>query len=332
MRYGPGGVVRSRRRGTVAGMNAKNTTNPFRFGMQVDAPLPGLDWLDSARKVEDSGFSSLLMPDHFEGQFGPIAALSAAAAVTTTLKIGALVFGNDYRHPVILAKEMATIDQISGGRLELGLGAGWMRTDYDKAGMNYDRPGLRIDRMIESLEVIRKCWGPDQFDYQGEHYQLAGYDGMPKPVADGGPPIIIGGGGPRMLGVAATYADVVGVTANLRAGEIGPEAIADSAPDAYDTKVARVREVAGDRHIELSSLTMATIVTDDREGQIEGLAAMFGMPAEVLSKSPAVLVGDVDDICDALVERRERWGFSYVVVQADAGDGFNEVVARLAGS
>jgi len=318
--------------GTVTAMNAKNSPNPFRFGMHVDAPLPGLDWLDSARKVEDSGYSSMLMPDHFEGQFGPIAALSAAAAVTTTLKIGALVFGNDYRHPVILAKEMATIDQISGGRLEMGLGAGWMRTDYDKAGMSYDRPGLRIDRMIESLEVIRKCWGPDPFDYQGEHYQFAGYDGMPKPVAAGGPPLIIGGGGPRMLGVAATYADVVGVTANLAAGEIGPEAIADSAPEAYDKKVARVREVAGDRPIELSSLTMATIVTDDREGQVEGLAAMFGMPAEVLSKSPAVLVGDVDNICDALVERRERWGFSYVVVQADAGDGFTEVIARLAGS
>lgn len=306
------------------------THAPFRFGLQAHAPLAGLDWLDSARKVEDQGYGTLFMPDHFTEQWGPIASLSAAAAVTTTLKVGALVFGNDYRHPVTLAKEMASIDRISGGRLEMGLGAGWMRTDYDQAGMSYDRPGLRIERMVESLEIIKRCWSDGPVDFEGEHYTITGYDGLPKPEGD--IPILIGGGGPRMLGVAAEHADIVGITANLKAGEIGPDAIADSTPEAYDAKLSRVRQVAGDRPREYSSLTFATIVTDDRAGQIEGLSQMFGMPAEVLADSPAVLVGDVDEICDALVERRERWGFNYIVVQDGTDDRFSEVVARLTGT
>ena len=313
-------------------MTATQPPHRFRFGIQVNTPLPGLSWLDSARKVEDQGYSTLFMPDHFTEQWGPIAALSAAAAATTTLKVGALVFGNDYRHPVVLAKEMATIDQISGGRLEMGLGAGWMRTDYDQAGMSYDRPGMRIDRMIESLEVMRKCWAGEAFDYHGEFYDISGYNAMPKPANPAGPPILIGGGGPRMLGVAATHADIVGITANLKAGEVGPDAIADSMPEAYDAKAARVQAAAGDRNPELSSLTMATVVTDDRAGQIEGLSQLFGAPTELLSKSPAVLVGSVDEICKTLVERRDRWGFNYVVVQANAGDAFAEVVARLSGT
>ena len=306
------------------------THAPFRFGMQVHAPLAGLSWLDSARKIEDQGYDSLLMPDHFGEQWSPIAALSGAAAVTTQLKVGALVFGNDYRHPVILAKEMATLDRMSDGRVEFGIGAGWMRTDYDQSGMSYDRPGKRIDRMIESLEIVKKCWAGESFSYEGEHYTIDGYDGHPKPERD--IPIIIGGGGPRMLGVAAEHADIVGITANLKAGEIGPDAIADSMPEAYDAKVARVREVAGDRPREFSSLAFATIVTDDRAGQIAGLSAMFGMPEEAVAASPAVIVGDVDEICDILVERRERWGFNYVVVQDGIDDRFAEVVARLAGS
>lgn len=283
--------------------------------------------------AEDLGFSTLFVPDHFTTQYAPIASLSSAAAVTSTLKVGALVFGNDYRHPVTMAKEMATLDNISEGRLEFGLGAGWMRTDYDQAGMEYDRPGVRIDRFLESLAIIRKCWEGEPFDFAGEHYQIEGYDGFPKPYTPGGPPVIIGGGGPRMLGIAARNADIVGVTANLKSGEIGADATADSMPDRYDAKIARVRDAAGDRAIEMSSLTMTSIITDDRDGALAGMAELFGASVEDVSDSPALLVGSVDQIVDTLIERRERWGFSYVVVQDDGKhEEFAQVVARLTGT
>ncbi len=296
-----------------------------------------MSWLDSARYAEQQGYSSMLIPDHFHHQYGPVSALAAAAAVTTELKVGALVFGNDYRHPVTLAKEMATLDQISEGRCEFGLGAGWMRTDYEQSGITYDRPGLRIDRLIESLAIIKGCWAPEPFDFAGEHYTITGYDGHPKPWTESGPPIIVGGGGPRMLGVAAEHADIVGVTANLRAGEVGVDAIADSMPSAYDRKVARLRECAGDRidDLEISSLTMNTTITDDRDGALGFFAEMFNTSVADVAQTPALLVGSVSQIVDSLQERRERWGFNYVVVQQDGGQGmehFPKVVAALAGT
>lgn len=310
---------------------------PFRFGLQTHGPIEGMSWTDTAKFAEQQGYSSLLVPDHFHGQYGPMTALAAAAAVTTELKVGALVFGNDYRHPIMLAKEMATLDHIAEGRVEFGIGAGWMRTDYDQTGMVYDRPGLRIERMVESLQIIKRCWQEGSFDFAGEHYQIDGYDGLPLPYTPGGPPVIIGGGGPRMLGVAAEHADIVAITANLRAGEVGADAISDSMPEAYDAKLARVGEVLGDRldDTEINSLAMNTTITDDRDGALEFFAGMFGAPKEHVAQTPALIVGSVDEIVETLQERRDRWGFNYVVVQQNGGQGlerFNEVISTLAGS
>ena len=310
---------------------------PFRFGLQTHGPIEGMTWADTARYAEQQGYSSLLMPDHFHDQYGVLTSLAAAAVVTTELKVGALVFGNDYRHPVILAKEIATLDHLAEGRVEFGLGAGWMRTDYDEAGMTYDRPGVRIERFLESLAIIKRCWAEGAFDHDGEHYTITGYDGLPLPYTPGGPPIIIGGGGPRMLGLAAEHADIVGITANLRAGEVGADAIADSMPDAYDRKLGRVREVAGDRAdaLEISSLSMNTTITDDRDGALEFFSQMFGAPKEVVAQTPALIAGSVPEIVETLQERRERWGFNYVVVQHNGSQGmehFGEVIAALAGT
>jgi len=310
---------------------------PFRFGLQTHGPIEGMSWTDTAKFAEQQGYSSLLVPDHFHGQYGPMTALAAAAAVTTELKVGALVFGNDYRHPIMLAKEMATLDHIAEGRVEFGIGAGWMRTDYDQTGMTYDRPGLRIERMVESLQIIKRCWQEGSFDFAGEHYQIDGYDGLPLPYTPGGPPVIIGGGGPRMLGVAAEHADIVAITANLRAGEVGADAISDSMPEAYDAKLARVGEVLGARldDTEINSLAMNTTITDDRDGALEFFAGMFGAPKEHVAQTPALIVGSVDEIVETLQERRDRWGFNYVVVQQNGGQGlerFNEVISTLAGS
>jgi probable F420-dependent oxidoreductase len=312
-------------------------TQPFRFGLQVRGPIDEMSWADTARFAEQQGYSSLLIPDHFHDQWGPLTALTAAAMVTTELKVGALVFGNDYRHPVVLAKEIATLDHIAQGRVEFGIGAGWMRTDYDQAGMTYDQPGVRIERMLESLQIIKRCWAEGSFDFDGEHYSIAGYDGHPMPYTPGGPPVIIGGGGPRMLGVAAEHADIIGITANLRAGEVGTDAIGDSMPDAYDAKLARVREVAGARadDLEISSLAMNASITDDRDGALSFFSDIFSAPKEVVAQSPALIVGSVGQIVETLQERRERWGFNYVVVQQNGGQGleqFNEVIAALAGT
>ncbi|RZV41995.1 MAG: TIGR03621 family F420-dependent LLM class oxidoreductase, partial [Acidimicrobiales bacterium] len=278
------------------------TSTPFRFGLQLVHPLAGTTWAETARRVEDAGFSTLFMPDHFEDQLAPVPALAAAAAVTSTLRVGSLVFGNDFRHPVVLAKEMATIDVLSGGRLELGIGAGWLRTDYDEAGMPYDRPGVRIERLAESLAIMKGLMSDGPFSFEGQHYSISELDGLPKPHA-GVPPIVIGGGGKRMLTFAAQHADIVGITANLRTGEVGEDVIEDlSMGDRYDQKVAWVRDAAGDRDIELSSLTMAgwLVFTDDKATTAEGVAARVGVTTERILDTPAVLIGSPGEIADTL--------------------------------
>ncbi|MBT8206717.1 MAG: TIGR03621 family F420-dependent LLM class oxidoreductase, partial [Acidimicrobiia bacterium] len=289
----------------------------------------------TARRVEDAGFSTLFMPDHFEDQLAPVPALAAAAAVTSTLRVGSLVFGNDFRHPVVLAKEMATIDVLSGGRLELGIGAGWLRTDYDEAGMPYDRPGVRIERLAESLAIMKGLMSDGPFSFEGEHYSISELDGLPKPHA-GVPPIVIGGGGKRMLTFAAQHADIVGITANLHTGEVGEDVIDDlSMGDRYDQKVAWVRDAAGDRDIELSSLTMAgwLVFTDDKATTAEGVAARVGVTTERILDTPAVLIGSPGEIADTLRARRERWGFSYPVLQTpDDWDSAVAVVSELTGT
>jgi probable F420-dependent oxidoreductase len=305
-------------------------THPFRFGIQLDNPVPGTTWAQTAKRAEDLGYESILVQDHFEEQLGPIAALAAAAAATTTVRLGALVFGNDYRHPVVLAKEMASIDVLSGGRLQLGIGAGWMRTDYERAGLSYDRPGTRIERLIEAIDVIEGLFGAGPFSYDGAHYRLDGLDGLPKPI-QARPPLLIGGGGKRMLTFAARRADIVGVTANLRSGEVSKDAIDDSLGAAYDEKLTWVRAAAGDRFddLELSSLAMVTSVTDDRAGMLDAIGEMFESTPDRVAESPAVLVGTTDEIAESLEERRDRWGFNYPVVQQDALEDFAPVVAKL---
>jgi probable F420-dependent oxidoreductase len=309
-------------------------SKPFRFGIQLSAPAPELSWGDTARKLEDTGWSTLVMPDHFADQLAVAPALAVAAEATSTLRLGALVFGNDYRHPVVLAKEMATLDVLSEGRMEFGLGAGWMRTDYEMAGMTYNRPGLRIDRMLESLEIIRGLFGEGPVDFRGEHYTISAMEGFPKPVQSP-PPLLIGGGGKRVLGIAGREADIVGVTANLKAGEVGPDALADTTAEKFDEKLDWVSEAAGTRFddIELQVLVMSTQLTDDRTAAIEGTAALFGVTPEAVAAMPILLIGSAGEIAETLIERRERWGFSYIVVQDAASmDALAPVIDQLAGT
>ncbi|MHB1711650.1 MAG: TIGR03621 family F420-dependent LLM class oxidoreductase, partial [Acidimicrobiales bacterium] len=238
--------------------------HPFRFAVQLSKADSGSSWRNLARKVENLGYSTLFVPDHFEDQYGPLVALTVAAEATSTLRVGSLVFGNDYRHPVVLAKEIATLDLMSEGRVEFGLGAGWMTSDYEQAGLVEDPPGVRISRMEESLAVMRSLWSQDTTTFEGEHYRITGLKGMPKPYPGAGvpdlrrhPPIIIGGGGKKVLSLAGREADIVGVNPSLAAGHVGHEVVATTGAEYYHRRVEWIRRAAGERfdQIELQCLT-----------------------------------------------------------------------------
>jgi probable F420-dependent oxidoreductase len=309
---------------------------PFRFGVQLSTAATGREWVESARRMESLGYSVATMPDHFTGQLAPMPALQAVLDATTTLRAGALVFDNDYKHPAILAKELATMDVLSDGRVEIGLGAGWMISDYEQLGLPYDRPGVRIDRFVEGLAVLRGALAPGPFDFAGEHYTITGYDGLPLPVQSPHPPILIGGGGPRVLGIAAREADIVGVNGTLDAGVIGPEAVATMTAEAVASKVAVVAEAAAAAgrldHIEMNIRTFFVSVTDDRPGRLAAMASMVGVDEAMIAASPFALIGSVGEIIEDLLVRREQFGFSYVIVGAEDIDSFAPVVAELAGT
>ena len=308
--------------------------HPFRFGVQCRGPADMGGWRALARKVEDLGWSTLTIADHFDGALAPIPGLMAAADATVALRVGTMVLGNDYRHPVVVAKEAATLDVLTGGRFELGIGAGWMTVDYEAAGIPMEAAGVRVERLAEAIRVLKGCWGDGPFTHHGEHYRVDDLDGRPVPLTPGGPPIVVGGGGPRVLRLAGREADIVGLNVNLRAGVIDERAFPDGTPASTDRKVAWVRDAAGERadEIELQVRVHLAMVTDDREAMVAELAPAFGLTPSEAGETPHALVGSVDQICAQLVERRERWGISYLGLSQDQLEPFAPVIARLAGT
>jgi probable F420-dependent oxidoreductase len=273
------------------------------------------------------------MPDHFTQQLAPVPALMAAAAATKHLRIGALVFDNDYKHPVVLAKELATMDVLSDGRLEVGIGAGWMATDYEASGIPYDRPGVRIDRFEEALAVLEGCFAEGPFSFAGSHYTVTDYDAQPLPVQRPHPPLLIGGGGPRVLSIAAREADIVGVNGTLTTGSIGPEALASMTYETVADRVAVVRRAAGDRigDIELNIRAFFVSVTEEPATVIDNVAAWVKVDPAMIAASPFALVGTVNSITETLLRRRDEFGFSYVIVGPEEVEAFAPVVAALTG-
>lgn len=310
--------------------------HPFRFGVQLAEATSGQAWVDQARKLEDLGYSTLFMPDHFDDtMLAPMPAIAMAAAATSTLRVGTLVLGNDYKHPAVVAKEAATIDLLSDGRVELGLGAGWMTADYEELGLEFDRPGVRIDRLSEAIEVVKGAWAPGPFSFSGDHYTVTDYDATPETVQKPHPPLLIGGGGKRVLSLAAREADIIGVNPNLAAGAVGPKIVDTVLAEATTEKIGWIREAAGNRFddIELQVRYFLAAITDDGRGYAEAMAAGFGVdldPDAALASSLA-LVGSVEEIIDRCHQRREEWGFSYIVVGGDEIETFAPVVERLAG-
>jgi probable F420-dependent oxidoreductase len=294
------------------------------------------DFREKARQAEALGYATLFVPDHFiDHPLAPMPAMAAAAAVTDTLRVGSLVLGNDYKHPVVLAREAATLDLLSDGRLELGLGAGWMTADYEKAGLELDRAGVRIDRLEESVAILKGLMADAPFTFHGAHYSVTELDGEPKPVQRPHPPFIIGGGAPKILGLAAREAAIVGVNANLRGGvAISEDAARSMTGAATDQKISWLREAAGARFgdLEIQSFVGFTNFTDDRRSLAEMMAGAFGVSPDEALETPVVLAGTLEQMIDDLYARRERWEMSYVVVGVDVMEQFAPAVAKLAGT
>jgi probable F420-dependent oxidoreductase len=289
------------------------------------------DWRDRARAAEGLGYSALYVTDHFDPQFGPLVALTVAAEATETLHVGTLVLNNDLRNPVVLAQEIASLGLAAEGRIEVGLGAGWLRTDYEETGIDYDAAGVRVDRLAESLTILKSLWRDGETTFEGAHYTVRGARCDPRPESP--PRLIVGGGGRRVLTVAATQADIVGVNTSLASGEKGGDMASQASFDHYDRCLGWVREAAGDRFdsLELQIVAFAVNVVGSRRAAAR-TASMLGFPGEEALDLPIVLLGTEDELCERLVERRERWGFSNVVVPGEAMEAFAPVVARLAGT
>jgi probable F420-dependent oxidoreductase len=303
-------------------------TAPIRFSVTVPAWTGTLEaWQAELRRLEDAGFHAVVAADHFtEGwDIEPMVALTAAALSTSTLRVQTGVLGNDYRHPVLVHRMAATLDALSGGRLTLGLGAGWLQSDYEAAGIPLDRPGTRIERLEEAIRVIKGLFRPEPLHHEGHHYRIAALRGAPASVQQPHPPLFLGGGSPRVLRLAGREADIVGIVASLRAGAMGRHAVVDLQRASVEEKLGWVREgiAASGRHtddvtIEINHwLVRVTGTEAEADAFLAKVAARNDVPVDLLRDSPAVLVGTVPQLVDAIVERRDSLGISYF--QLDAG-------------
>lgn len=288
-------------------------SRPFRFGLIIETrQTTRRELIDLAKRAENEGYDILLGTDHL-GRLASLPLLQAAAEATG-LRIGTLVLNNDNRHPVILAQELAAIDVVTDGRLEIGLGAGWDRPEYDGAAMTFDPPGRRLARLKATVAILKQALDEGRIEREADDgYPAIRLEGMPRSVQRPHPPFLIGGGGPRLLSYAAREAEVVGI--DPRAFPEGGHDPADLSESAIDQKVAWIREAAGDRWPQLQ---LNVIV--------------FGVGNEGVAGSPHYLSGDQSEMTEQLLARRERWAISYLAIRPDQMDAVAPVVARLRGS
>lgn len=312
---------------------------PFRFSVMASHAPDGAAWAAQARRAEDLGYDALMVPDHLGRQLAPIAALATAAAATTRLRIAPFVFANDFRHPLILAGEAATLDVLSGGRLLLGLGAGWRVTDYRQLGLPYDEPRVRVDRLVESVAILMRLWAGETVTHQGTHYHLEGARLAPTPVQRPGPPLLIGGGGPRMLRFAAREAAVVGLLPQF--DPRGRPIVAQGTDAATAAKAAFVRAAAGERwgDFDLNVLVFfaglvggptsrgasvaKALATSARSAVLAGAVGLVG--------SPYVLHGTPARVRDILLRRRDAWGLNSYTFAAHSMEAMAPIVEALEG-
>lgn len=290
---------------------------PFRFGV-VSGGLTSPDmWVAQARRIEELGYASLLMPDRPSmGGLALFSALAVAAAATTSLHVGSYVFCNDYRHPAMLVKEVATLDLLSGGRFELGLGAGVTGYDYQQMGLSFESAGTRVSRLEEAILIIKQYFTREEVNFSGKYYTIAGMKALPRPAQRPHPPIFIGSGGKRMLTLAAREANIIAPTLKF-----GPNGV-DPADAPLEEKIGWIRDAAGERFadLELAQTAYGISITDSSAEAI----APPGFPVVMRGMS-------AEQAVEHLLEQRKRHGFSYIQVFDGQLENFAPVVARLNG-
>jgi probable F420-dependent oxidoreductase len=303
--------------------------HPFRFGLSSAGATSMSAWRERAREAESLGYSALYVTDHLDTQLGPLVAATVAAEATTVIRIGTLVLNNDLRNPVVLAKEIASLGLTAPERVDVGLGAGWLRSDYEETGIRYDVPSVRVERLVESLQIMKALWKDGEVTFAGDHYSVREGRCDPRPTSP--PRLIVGGGSKRVLTVASEHADIVNVS--LKSGEKVSDLASDVASDHFDRCLAWVRSGAGDRFgsLELQVAVSAVMVVGSRRAALRSVM-MLGFPGDDALDLPLLLIGSEDEMCERLIERRERWGFSNIVISGDSMNVFAPVVARLAGS
>lgn len=306
---------------------------PFRFGLSFAGAPTRRQLTELVTKAEDNGFSVICTADHLTDRHATLPSLAVAASISN-LRVSPMVIANDYRHPVTLAREAATIDILSDGRFELGIGTGWIKPQYDSIGLSYDSPKTRVDRLTEAIDVIKSCWSGQPVSYSGEHYTVNAAT-CPEPVQKPRPPMLIVGTGRRMLGLAGMQAEIVGISplANKASGfEHFAPAMATSG-DRIEDQLHWIRTAAGDRfdELELSVFAHHLESTDEPEKRAAGLAEEWGATPEQILASPHIFLGPTERIRDLLLERRERFGISYVVFSSLNLDEVIPIVSELAG-
>lgn len=319
-------------------------SKPFRFGVQSFNADSGEDWTQQVQRAEELGYSAFHLADHILGA-GPameranhpeqnlaaIPAMAYAAAMTKSINIGCRVFCIDYHLPIVLIKSAMTIDKLSNGRLEFGLGAGWITEEYEALGITMDEPRVRIDRLADVIEGVKAFRAEGSAEISNDTLNWKDFTGVPKPISK--PPIMIGGGSPRVLRLAGKEADIVSLNFNNRAGMIGPDGVGKSTADETTKKMRWVKEGAGDRFDELEIEIGAyfTFVMDDPSPVLGQFAQMFGMSEDDMRQHPHALFGSVDSICEELERRRELYNISYITVNKDTMESFAPIVERLNG-
>jgi probable F420-dependent oxidoreductase len=297
--------------------------HPFRFGMGAGLLDDPVKLIRLAQRSEELGFSTFSMADHFMLPFAPLVALQAVADATTTIRLSQTVLDQDFRLPTVLAKELATLDVLSGGRVQVGIGAGWMREEYEQAGIHFAKASLRIERLEEVVIVLKGLFAGDPFSFSGTHFTITELSGTPQPVQLPRPPIMIGGGGRKLLGAAARQADIIQMMPSIPRGMVTTSAYEFTA-QAYEEKVGWIRDAAGGRfdEIELGAQFLHVAVTPDRDRAYDEFMERFGpmqrsvgselsVSKETFLSSPVVAVGTLDEVCEQLEETRARLGISY---------------------
>ena len=317
-----------------------NRQKTFRFGVIDESSLTREEWIQQAQRVEQLGYSTLLLRDHFihggfNHQLAPVPALMAAADATSVLHVGSLVFSNDYRHPVLLAKDAATIDVLSGGRFELGLGAGWLKDEYEQIGLPFNTSGIRVERMHEALPVLKGLFTENPFTFTGKHYSITNLESFPKPLQKPHPPLLVGAGGKRMLSIAAQEADIIGILPIALTNGTISDNPTERLASTIAQKVEWVRQAAGERFDEIElNIIVSLYITEHRQQKAEQIMRereWGNLAIQDVLDMPSILIGSVEEIAEKLHTLREQHGLSYFVIPNSSVEAFAPVVAQLAG-